>query len=533
VNSIYAPAFWLYARVGLPAGMTLSAILFLVPTALALTAALPPSVNWAAALVLCTLACYFLAAVRMYRSRGIGGLVQLMERIASGELVTENTQGSQAGQGADIVRLQEAIMQMNRSLAAIVKQVSASAEAISMGARTIAEGNAQLSERTHSQAASLEETASGMEQLAALARQNAEHCSRANELADGAGQVAVTAASRMQEVAATMRQIDDSARRVSDILSTVEGIAFQTNILALNAAVEAARAGEHGRGFAVVASEVRALAQRSAQAAREIKDIINLSADNVQKGRGLVDATERTMKEAVAGAREVTQVIAAIAQSSRQQSGSVEEINRAIVAIDAATQQNAALVEEAASSTEDFQRESAELVRAIGRFKTDRAADRARAVALVKAGVRHVRKVGLERACRDFMEPRGGFIQGEDYLFVVDLNCRRLAFPPDPSTVGQSDWDLRDADGNYLSRQNVEIARTAGSGWNDFRVPNPVSGRIEPKSAYVERVGDAVIGCGIYRRDGGSVVQDVAAAQRAGVAYLDPSLRRLVGVGKR
>ncbi|TWO69463.1 hypothetical protein FN976_19445 [Caenimonas sedimenti] len=524
MRSFFAPAFWLYARIGLPAGMTLSAILFLVPTALALTGVLGPSATWAAALVLCPLACYFLAAVRLYRSRGIGSLVQLMERIASGELVTESAQSAQAGQGADIVRLHDAIMQMNRSLAGIVKQVTASAEAISMGARTIAEGNSQLSERTHSQAASLEETASGMEQLAAFARQNAEHCTRANDLAADSGQVAVKAASSMQQMAATMRQIDSSARQVSEILATVEGIAFQTNILALNAAVEAARAGEHGRGFAVVASEVRALAQRSAQAAREIKDIIGHSAESVQKGRGLVDATERTMTDVVASAKEVTQVLAAIAQSSRQQSGSVEEINRAIVAIDAATQQNAALVEEAASATEDFQRESAQLVRAIGRFKTDRAEDRARAVALVKSGVRHMRKVGLERACRDFMDPRGGFVQGEDYLFVVDMQCRRLAFPPDPSTVGQSDWNLQDADGNYLSRQNVEIARTAGSGWNDFRVPNPVSGRVEPKSAYVERVDEAVIGCGIYRRDEAAPAP-LAVARPAVIPRAQPAVR--------
>ena len=142
----------------------------------------------------------------------------------------------------------------------------------------------------------------------------------------------------------------------------------------------------------------------------------------------------------------------------------------------------------------------------MGRFKTDRAEDRARAVQLVKAGVQHVRQVGQRQACIDFMAPRGAFQKGELYLFAVDLNCKRLAFPPDPSTVGQSDLDLRDADGQYLSRQNVQIARTSGFGWNDYRIANPRTGVVEMKSAYVERVDDMVIGCGIYRRDGAPAV---------------------------
>lgn len=527
MKSLYTPAFGLFARLPQGAGFALAGALFGLATLLALWAPFSGGALWVACTVLVAAGAYFLAALRVFMSQGVGRTIRLMERIASGELVTDEAQADANGRQQDMDRLHGATLQMNRSLALIVQQVGASAEAIASGARSISQGNAQLAERTHSQAASLEETASGIEELAASARQNADSCARANQLASDTEEVATQASTRMQDVTATMKRIEDDASRVGEILSTVEGIAFQTNILALNAAVEAARAGVHGRGFAVVATEVRSLAQRSAEAAREIKEIINKTATSVAKGRGQVAATEKTLAEVVAGIQDVSQMLIAIAAASREQSEGVEEINRAVVAIDSVTQQNAALVEEAASAAEDFGHESGQLLRAVGRFKTDRAADRERALSLVKAGVRHMRKVGLQQACQDFMDPVGGFVRGEDYLFVVDLQCKRLAFPPDPSTVGQDDSNLRDADGQLLTQQNVHIARTSGSGWNDFRVPHPLTGLVEPKSAYLERVDDVVIGCGIYWKS----TNPSAPSQEDGVAWIDPGRLRLAQPG--
>jgi methyl-accepting chemotaxis protein len=461
---------------------------------------------------LLALAVYVLAGHTVSLSVEIARLIELTERVASGELVTDVQHASGASERHESTRLWASILRMNEGLSAIVKQARSSAEAIAGGARTIAEANAQLSDRTQEQAASLEETSSGMQQLASSARQNADHCGRASRLATASCEVAGEAAHRMQDAAATMHEIDDRTRRVNEILAAVEGIAFQTNILALNAAIEAAQAGHQGRGFAVVAGEVRNLAQRSAEAAREMKALVNASTSSVEKGGVLVAAAEATMKEVAASVQEVMTVIDAIARASHEQSAGVEEISRAIAQVDEATQQNAALVEESAGTTGAFEHEARQLVDVVSRFKTDRSDERGQVVALVKAAARHLREYGLQRACADFNDRNGPFVRGEQYVVVLDAKCTRLAFAPDPSQVGRDDSQLRDADGRYFSRDMVALAQANGAAWHDYRMTNPRTGRVEPKSMYIEQVGELVLGCGIYRSDASDALAGVKPA---------------------
>jgi methyl-accepting chemotaxis protein len=226
-----------------------------------------------------------------------------------------------------------------------------------------------LSQRTEEQASTLEETASGMEELASTVKQNADNCDLAKKLSSSASEVAHKGAQTVHRTVDRMALIDKSSRRIVDITGVIEGIAFQTNILALNAAVEAARAGEQGRGFAVVASEVRSLAQRSAQAAKEIKGLIEDAAGNVVEGSKLVGEAGTIINEIVVSVQQVTELIAEIAVASKEQSAGVGEINRAIVQMEGVTQQNAALVEQVGAATLSFQEETKRLVEAVGGIK--------------------------------------------------------------------------------------------------------------------------------------------------------------------
>ena len=294
-----------------------------------------------------------------------GYAVAIAGRIADGDLGTAIVLRPN-----DRSSLLFAMKSMRDNLAGLVGQVRSGTETIATASREIASGNMDLSTRTEQQASSLEETASSMEELTSTVKQNADNARQANSMALTASDVAKKGGAVVAEVVATMDSINASSRKIVDIIAVIDGIAFQTNILALNAAVEAARAGEQGRGFAVVASEVRSLAQRSAAAAKEIKNLIGDSVEKVDVGAKLVDQAGATMQEIVASVRRVTDIIGEITAASQEQNDGIEQINQAISQMDQVTQQNAALVEQAAAAAESLQDQAANLSQVVSIFRT-------------------------------------------------------------------------------------------------------------------------------------------------------------------
>ncbi len=294
-------------------------------------------------------------------------LSALLQSIAAGDL-TARMHGQFQGVFAT---MRDDANATAEQLAAIVARIQTAAVSINGAASEIAAGNDDLSRRTEQQAASLEETAASMEELTSTVKQNAEHARQANQLATGAATVASQGGAVVGQVVETMSGIEASSKKIADIISVIDGIAFQTNILALNAAVEAARAGEQGRGFAVVASEVRTLAQRSANAAKEIKGLIDDSVGRVAQGSALVDQAGKTMQEIVTSVQRVTDIMGEIAAASQEQSAGIEQVNQTVTQMDETTQQNAALVEEATAAARSMEEQAGQLSQAVAVFKIE------------------------------------------------------------------------------------------------------------------------------------------------------------------
>jgi methyl-accepting chemotaxis protein-2 (aspartate sensor receptor) len=291
------------------------------------------------------------------------------KRVASGDLSAR----LRADHDDETGQVLNSLDDMAQSLSNIVSGVRVAADSIHNTAKQIRAGNTDLSQRTEEQASSLEQTAASMEQLTGTVKQNSENARQANELAQQASGVAMRGGQIVSDVIDTMRDIQTASKKITEIVTVIDTIAFQTNILALNAAVEAARAGEQGRGFAVVAGEVRSLAQRSADSAREIKDLIYKSGESVEAGSKLVSEAGVTMDEIVTSVKHVSELMAGIADASAQQSSGIQEINQTISVMEQVTQQNAALVEEATASADQLRRLAENLVTAVSVFKVPQA----------------------------------------------------------------------------------------------------------------------------------------------------------------
>ncbi|TCP08902.1 methyl-accepting chemotaxis protein [Caldimonas thermodepolymerans] len=307
----------------------------------------------------------------VFTVRSIAGSVlrarDLAARIAQGDL----SQDIVAAQRDEIGQLVASMAAMQQSLRTLVGQVRDATGNITSASTEIATGNQDLSSRTEQTASSLQQTAASMEQLTSAVKQSADAARQANQLAVSASEVAAKGGAVAAEVVTTMDEINAASRKIADIIGVIDGIAFQTNILALNAAVEAARAGEQGRGFAVVAGEVRNLAQRSAQAAKEIKTLIGASVEKVESGSKLVQSAGQTMNEIVASVQRVTDIIGEISAAAAEQSAGIGQVNVAVTQLDEMTQQNAALVEESAAAAESLKQQAQRLAELVGTFRLD------------------------------------------------------------------------------------------------------------------------------------------------------------------
>jgi len=327
--------------------------------------------------------CGLLMSVLLTRSitRPLSDAVRVARTVAANDLTSTIVVRSRD----EIGQLMAALESMNANLASTVARIRSGVDSIASASGEIAAGNTDLSSRTEQQAASLEETAASMEQLSSTVKQNADSAKQANQLAAAASETASRGGATVSEVVSTMNAISASSVKISDIVSVIDGIAFQTNILALNAAVEAARAGEQGKGFAVVAAEVRTLAQRSAQAAKEIKVLIEDTVQKIGQGSGSAERAGATMQEIVSSVQRVTDIMGEIAAASAEQADGIEQVNRAVSQMDEVTQQNAALVEEAAAAAGSMQDQSADLTRAVSAFRLPGGAERVLAVEAVSS----------------------------------------------------------------------------------------------------------------------------------------------------
>jgi methyl-accepting chemotaxis protein len=371
-------------------------------------------------------------------ARPLRAAASLAERLARGEPAGQVGLEETGDAGALLRHLQAAA----DKLATTMRDLRSGADLLVRGTGDIANGSLDLSARTEQQAASLEETASSMEELTATVKQNADHAHQANKLAVSASEVAVKGGAVVSEVVGTMASINESSKRIAEIIGVIDGIAFQTNILALNAAVEAARAGEQGRGFAVVASEVRSLAQRSAAAAKEIKELIDDSVDKVNAGTELADKAGNTMNEVVSSVKRVTDIIGEIADASAEQTSGIDQVNNAIAAMDQATQQNAALVEQSAAAAASMREQADRLTRLVSTFGGEQPARKDPAAA-PPASPRATQK---RQAARPPAQPAAGAAPvasapGRPAPARATAPLRRARGGAQPAAVAETDWE--------------------------------------------------------------------------------------------
>jgi methyl-accepting chemotaxis protein len=426
-------------------------------------------------------------------------LLGTARRITGGDL----TGSIDTSRGDEIGELMQSLQKLNDWLVSVVSNVRSGTTTVATTSSQISRDNTALSTRTETQTSALENTASSMEQLTSTVKNNADNARQANQLVTSASDLAIRGGSVVGQVVETMGSIKDSSRKIVDIIGVIDGIAFQTNILALNAAVEAARAGEQGRGFAVVASEVRTLAQRSAGAAKEIKMLIGDSVDKVDAGSQLVDDAGRTMSEIVASVKTIAQLVHDISEASAEQSAGIEQVNGAIGQIDGMTKQNAALVQDAMKTATSLNEQAVALLQVVSGFNlgSREYGNADEACELVKKGVAFMKAHGREALVTDINKlAKGRFVDRDLYLSAYSMdNAVVIAHGSNPRVVGIDGMVSKDTNGKFFIREMIDLAKSRGAGWLEYKWAHPVTNADTVKNSYFEKCGDLMIACGVYK----------------------------------
>ena len=387
---------------------------------------------------------------------------------------------------------------MVNNISVMVASVRSNSALVANSGEVLVMGNRNLSDRTEQQAANLEETSASVQELASTVRDNANSAQESDRVAQGVRQTAEQGAVGMSQAIASIEAIEASTRRMDEIVGVIDGLAFQTNILALNAAVEAARAGESGRGFAVVATEVRSLAQRSAASAKEIRQLISTSSQQVAAGVQQIRAAGSNISAIAEGVRGVASHMSLISASSSEQSASLTEITTAIRQLDEITQQNASMVEQAVGQATALQDRASVLADAVAVFKLQQgSADEARQLVDRALEVRRSHS-GRDSFVREVTAQHTGLFDRDMYVFVLDRSGQYLAFAGNQAKVGTRVQDVAGIDGNALIAAIVNQADHA-PGWVEYEIANPLTGLVQTKMSYVVKVDDMYVGCGVYK----------------------------------
>ena len=450
------------------------------------------------------LAIVLYVCVAFYQSltAGVDTLARIAHRNARGDLSqTVVVPGSDA-----LAQASRHLEAMGESFSGLVGTIRNQAVHVAQAGESLADGMQELSQRTEAQAASLEQASASILGLSESVQTNARRAQEVDTLTRRVSGEAETGAQAMEVAVRAISEIQEGAKRMGEIISVIDGIAFQTNILALNAAVEAARAGESGRGFAVVASEVRALAQRSAASAREIRVLIARSGEQVGEGVSCIKAVTGRLRTVVQGIHEVAEGLGGITEASSEQSLALSEVAQAVKALDGITQRNGAMVDQTLQASVGLRDRASHLSEAVAAIKLRRGtADEA--LAMVRRGLALVQRAGLAGAAAQFHDPQGAFRDRDLYIFVFDRKGVYQVFGSTPVNVGKTVFDIRGLDGTHVLREGFAAA-ASGGGWIDYEVVNPVTGVVDEKTSYILPLSeDRLMGCGVFKPKGGFRLQ--------------------------